>query len=280
LAHKVELRGEFFYADSNTNLEDLPAYDPLDDDAQEQFRRRLIFNTFGGPPLPNRFDPRLYAFRQGMQRYVTAPSTEIADDLTMGTVGFYQRFQTKRGLPGRERIVDLVRFDVETIIFANEDEANFGETIGPTRYDFRYHLGDRVSLLSDGYFDFFEEGLRSVSAGVMSSRPGLGDVYVGILSLEGPISSTVLRGQVDYRLNEKWAVSAGTTFDLGAIGNVGQQLALTRIGESMLVQAGITVDAGRDNVGFQFLVEPRFFSRRLGLFGGQSIPPPGLEGLE
>lgn len=281
LAHKTELRGEVFYADASENMDQLPLYDPLDDNAQEQFRRRFIFNTYGGV-LPPQYDPRTYAYRQGMQRYVTAPSQETADDLVQGRIGFHQRLQTKRGLPGRERIVDLVRFDVDTLLFLKEeDEANFGETIGPTRYDFRYFVGDRVTLLSDGYFDFFDDGLRSASAGVMSSRPGLGDVYLGILSLQGPIDSTVLRGNIDYRLNEKWIVSAGATFDLGEIGNVGQQLALTRIGESALLRMGLTVDEGRDNVGFQFMVEPRFWpSRRLGELGGKLIPPPGIEGLE
>jgi hypothetical protein len=280
IAHKTELVGELFYADSNQNFDLLPAYDALDDDAQEQFRRRLLFNTFGGT-LPAQFDYRNYAFRQGMQRYVAAPSTEVADDLLQAKVGFNQRFQTKRGLPGRERIVDLVRLDVNTLLFANEDQSNFDEVIGPTRYDFRYHLGDRVSLLSDGYFDWFDNGLHSVSAGILTSRPGLGNVYLGILSLEGPISSTVLRGNLDYRLNEKWIASAGATFDLGEIGNVGQQFSLTRIGESMLVQLGMNVDAGRDNVGFQFMVEPRLWpKRRLGRLGGRLIPPPGIEGLE
>jgi hypothetical protein len=281
LAHKVELRGELFYADATENLDELPLYNPLDDDAQEQFRRRLIFNTFGGLPLDPRFDPRTFAFRNGMQRYVASPSPEIADDTLQSRIGLQQRLQTKRGLPGRERIVDLVRFDVSTTLFFNEDQENFGETIGPTRYDFRYHAGDRVTFLSDGYIDFFEDGLRSISAGVSSSRPGLGDVYVGVMSLEGPISSTVLHGQLDYRLNEKWITTAGATFDLGEIGNVGQQLALTRIGESLLLRLGITVDAGRDNVGFQFMLEPRFWpGRRLGQLGGQYIPPPGVEGLE
>ncbi len=279
LAHKAELTGDLFYADSDTNFQELPAYDPLDDDAQEQFRRRFLFNTFGGV-LPGQFDARNYAFRQGLQRNVTSPSTEIADDMLQARIGFNQRLQTKRGLPGRERIVDLLRFDIDTILFANEDQVNFGEVVGPTRYDFRYYAGDRVTLLSDGYFDWFDNGLHSISAGVMSSRPGLGDAYIGILSLEGPISSTVLRGQLDYRLNEKWIATAGATFDLGAIGNVGQQLAITRIGESMLVQMGITVDAGRDNVGFEFMVEPRIFARRLGRPGGKLIPPPGVAGLE
>jgi len=281
LAHKMEWRSDLFYADSDANLDDIPLYDPLDDDAQEQFRRRLIFNNFGGPPLPGKFDPRVFAFRQGMQRNVTSPSLPIADDLLQARLGLNQRWQTKRGLPGNERIVDLALLDMDILLFPEEDRDNFGETLGPARYDFRYHVGDRVTLLSDGYFDFFSEGLRSISAGIMSSRPGMGDVYVGFLSLEGPVSSSVLRGAIDYRLNEKWILGAGTTFDLGAVGNVGQNFSLTRIGESGLLRVGLNVDSGRDNVGIVFGFEPRFLpKRRIGNLGGQPIPPPGVEGLE
>jgi hypothetical protein len=280
IAHKVDWTAEYFYADSDANLDDLPLYDELDDNPQEQFRRRFIDETFGGT-LPVPFDPRSYALRHGFQRYVASPSDVIADDLQQFRAGLHQRWQTKRGLPGRERIVDLFQFDVDQIFFPDADRDNFGETIGPTTYDVRYHIGDRVSLLSDGYFDWFDEGLQSISAGVRSSRPGLGDIYVGLLSLQGPIESTVLRGAADYRLNEKWIASAATIYDFGNTGNVGQSLGVTRIGESMLVRLGVNVDAGRDNVGFAFAIEPRFWPRpKLGRIGGQLIPPPGVEGLE
>ena len=280
LAHKVELTGDYFFADSNSNLDQLPLYDALDDDAQEEFRRRFFYSTFGGA-LPTRFDPRNYAYRQGLQRYVTNPSEVIADDSMMAKLGLHQRWQTKRGVPGRERIVDLMQLDFDTTIFGKADRDNFGEPIGPTTYDFRYHLGDRVTLLSDGYADFFEDGLRSVSAGVRTSRPGVGDIYVGLMSLDGPINATVLRSTYDYRLNEKWIYSSQSTYDFGNTGNVGQTFSLTRIGESLLIRMGLDIDKGRDNVGFVFAVEPRFWpSRSLGSLGGQLIPPPGLEGLE
>ena len=280
LAHKVEFSGEYFYADSDTNLDDLPLYDPLDDDAQEEFRRRFFFNTFGGS-LPTRFDPRNFAYRQGLQRYVTNPSEVIADDAMQARLGVHQRWQTKRGAVGRERIVDLMRLDIDTTLFPDAERDNFGETVGPTTYDFRYHLGDRVTLLSDGYADFFDLGLRSVSAGVRTSRPGIGDIYAGLMSLEGPINSTVFRSSYDYRLNEKWIFTAANTYDFGSTGNVGQTLALTRIGESFLIRMGLDVDKGRDNVGFVFTVEPRFWpGRSIGSLGGQLLPPPGLEGLE
>ncbi len=280
LAHKLEWTAEYSYSDSDTNLDELPLYDPLDDNAQEQFRRRFIQDIYGGA-LPLRFDPRNYAFRHGFQNLVASPSDTIADDLQLIRLGLHQRWQTKRGLPGAERIVDLFQFDVDLMIFPEADRDNFGETLGPATYDMRYHVGDRVTLLSDGYVDFFDDGLRSISAGVRSSRPGVGDFYIGLMSLEGPISSTVLRTSLDYRLNEKWIASGGTTYDFGQTGNVGQTLALTRIGESALLRVGLNVDSGRDNVGIQFGIEPRFWPRpTLGRIGGALIPPPGVEGLE
>ena len=280
LAHKLDWTAEYFYADSDTNFEELPLYDPLDDDAQEQFRRRFIQDNFG-LFLPGEFDPRTFALRQGLQRNVTNPSDVIADDLEQFRLGLHQRWQTKRGLPGRERIVDLLQFDVDLTIFPDEDRDNFGEAVGPLTYDFRYHIGDRFTLLTDGYIDFFDDGLRSISAGLRSSRPGTGDWYIGLLSLEGPISSTVLRGSINYRVDEKWILSGGTTFDFGSTGNIGQSFGFTRIGESLLVRLGVNVDSGRDNVSAGFSFEPRFWpSKRLGRLGGALIPPPGVDGLE
>jgi hypothetical protein len=280
LAHKVEWRGDLLFAESDKEFADLPLYDQLDDDAQEHFRRRFFFNTFGTVQPPE-FDERRYALRHGLQGSITSPSTEIADDLFVGRLGLHQRWQTKRGLMGRERITDLVKFDVDLLLFPREDRDNFGESIGPALYDFRYHIGDRLSFLSDGYFDFFTDGLRSVSGGLLWSRPALGDVYLGILSLEGPISSTTLRGTVNYRLDDKWIVNANAAVDLGETGNIGQQFNLIRVGESMLVRVGLAVDAGRDNVSFQFGIEPRIWpKKKYGRLGGVPIPPPGVESIE
>lgn len=280
IAHKVTLESELFYADSSADLDRLPLYDPLDDNSQEHFRRRFIFNTFGGV-LPPEFDERNFAFRNGMQRWVTAASPEIVDDLSQARFGVNQRWQTKRGLPGQERIVDLVSFDTDFVFFPRAERDNFGEDIGAINYDFRYHVGDRLTLLSDGYFDVFSQGLKAVSAGAQISRPGRGDAYVGMLSLEGPISANILNGFTNYRMNDKWILSGGAAFDFGDTGTIGQNIALTRIGETALVRVGMNIDHGRDNVSFNFNIEPRFLpTARLGALGGELVPPAGLFGLE
>lgn len=280
LAHKISLESQFLYADTTQDLDLLPLYNPLDDNSQEHFRRRLVFNTFGGT-LPDEFDARNYAARQSMQRYVTAGSNEIVTDQLQSRVGLHQRLQTKRGIAGRERIADVVELDVDAILFGDKDRDNFGETIGGINYDFRYHIGDRVTLVSDGYYDLFETGLKATTIGGVISRPGRGEAYLGVTSLEGPISSTLLTTSVNYRMNEKWLATGGASYDFSGVGNIGQTLGITRIGESFLFRVGATIDYGRDNVSFQFALEPRFFQRRgLGVAGGQVIAPAGLYGLE
>lgn len=280
LAHKVTLKSDLFFADTNQDLNQFPLYDPLDDNAQEHFRRRFIFDTFGGA-LPDRFDERNYAVRSGMQRWVTASSGEIMDNTQQMRFGIDQRWQTKRGLPGRERIVDVFALDFGLTYFPRPERDNFGEDVGGMNYDMRYHVGDRLTLLSDGYADVFTDGLKTISLGANISRPGRGDGYIGILSIEGPISASILNGYVNYRLNEKWIVSSGAAYDFAQTGSIGQSLALTRVGETALIRVGMNVDTGRDNVSINFNIEPRFLpTRRLGQLGGQLIPPAGLFGVE
>jgi hypothetical protein len=287
LAHKIVLDGEYAYADAEENLDVFPLYDPVDDDANEHFRRRLYFNTFGGPAvlgLPNtpiQFDERYFAFRSGMQSWVTAPSLEIVDDLTYARVGVRQRWQTKRGLPGQERIVDWIVLDVEGTYFPEADRDNFGADVGLANYDFRWHVGDRLTLLSDGFADFFGQGLRTFSAGATISRPERGNAYLGFRSLEGPISGNILVGSFSYRMTEKWIATGGASFDFGNTGTIGQSFHLTRVGESALVRVGFNYDASRDNFGINLAIEPRFLpSARLGQVGGVTIPPAGAYGLE
>jgi hypothetical protein len=280
LAHKMSWESEFLWADTNKDLALLPLYNPIDDNSQEHFRRRLVFNTFSGV-LPNQFESTNYAARQSMQRYVSATSGEVVTDQLQTRMGLHQRLQTKRGRAGRERIADFVEFDIDAILFGKRKEDNFGEAIGAINYEFRYHVGDRVTMVSDGYYDMFEDGLMATSLGGIINRPGRGEAYLGVTSLEGPISALILQGTLNYRMNEKWLIAGGSTIDLRSTGSIGQSVAVTRIGESFLFRLGANIDYGRDNVSFVFALEPRFFQTKgLGAVGGQLISPAGIAGLE
>jgi len=286
LAHKVVFESEFLWADAEEDLSNFPLYEQLDDDAVEFFRRRFR-SAAGGYPFPGqasiplKFDERYFALRNGMQNWVTAPSTEIADDLMKVRLGVRQRWQTKRGLPGQERIVDWITLDVEGSYFPKADRDNFGQAFGLLDYNFHWHVGDRVTLLSDGFADLFTDGLRTFSLGGIITRPSRGSVYVGVRSIEGPISSNIITGSLSYRMSEKWILTGSASVDFGPTGNIGQTFGLTRIGESTLIRVGFNVDESRGNVGATIQIEPRFLSsRRLGYIGGVQIPPAGAYGLE
>lgn len=284
LAHKITLESDIYYADASEDIDRFPLYDPLNDDSLEHFQRRLYFNTFNGVPggyVPLKFDDRYYALRSGMQGWVTSPSTEIADDLTVARLGLSQRWQTKRGLPGQQRIIDWIVFDVHASLFPNADRDNFGESVGLIDYDFRWHIGDRFTLLSDGFADVFSSGLRTASIGGIVSRPEMGSLYVGFRTIDGPVQSNALTATANYRMNEKWILTAGSSYDFASTGNIGQILNLTRVGESFLIKLGFNWDVSRGNVGVNFSIEPRLLpSSKLGRVGGVQIPPAGVLGLE
>ena len=284
LAHKVTFDTEFLYADASQDIGELPLYHALDDDAQEFFRRRFAFDTFGivaGMDTPLAFDERFFAHRFGMQSYVTSPAQEIADDLMLVRTGIRNRWQTKRGFPGEARVIDWITFDVQASWFPRATRDNFGADVGLVDYDFAWHIGNRLSLVSDGYFDFFSQGLRTVSLGAHMSRPGVGDMYVGFRSMEGPISSNVLNAAISYRMSDKWLVRGGSSIDFGGAGNIGQSFSLVRLGESFLVRVGVNVDVSRGNTGFAFAIEPRFLPNgKLGFVGGRALPPASSNYLE
>ena len=281
LAHKVVFDAEFSYADANEDLADLALYDPLDDTSIIEFRRRLFNGTLPPTITDIKFDPRFYAFRTGLQGWVTSPVTEIADDLLALRLGMRHRWQTKRGGPGRQHLVDWLTFDMNATYFPDQNRDNFGQVFGLVDYDVRWHLGDRFTVLSDGAADFFGDGLRMANAGVLLNRPSRGNAYLGVRSINGPINSNVLLGSYSYRLSPKWISTAGASYDFGDAGGIGQSFSMTRIGESMLVTMGMNYDRSKDNFGIQFLVEPRFLPKlRLTRQTGIDIPPAGAFGLE
>lgn len=293
LAHKVVFDAEFSYSDASRDLNQFPLYDEIDDDSIEDLRRRLFFTPFGGtlagtyytPGAPStidpKFDPRFYALRYGLHEWVTAPSSEIADDLMAVRAGMHHRLQTKHGGPGEEHVVDWITFDANATWFPDSQRDNAGADVGLLDYDFRWFLGDRFSILSDGYADTFGDGLRTASVGMLITRPATGNFYLGFRAATGLFEADVVTAAVNYRATEKWIMSASSSVDFGPTGNIGQSFGVTRIGESLLTHVGVNANASRGTVGAQFLIEPRFLPRlNTTKQTGIEIPPVGAYGLE
>ncbi len=290
LAHKVLWTAEFTTSQANQDLTSLPLYDLLDDASVLAWRRMFLTTTFGLPNdvlLPNglpylpKFDERFYALRSGLQDWVTSPSTEIAGDLTALRLGAEQRWQTKRGPADDPHIIDWITLDTDVTVFPDPIRDDFGSAVGLANYNFVWHAGDRLTFLSSGLFDFFDQGQKIVSVGGFLDRPPRGSLYAGLDFLEGPMDHQILTVSYSYRMSPKWMSTLGTTYDFGSDGNLGEFFNITRIGESFLVTAGFNVDVSRGVVGATVLVEPRFMPwNRLGNLTGAQVPPAGIVGLE
>ncbi len=291
LAHKIVWEAEFSYANSTQAIEQFPLYDQIDDDTINQYRRNIPYWDYGAipgqaTPLPapfvfgpsNKYDPRTYAVRRGMGGWVTGP-TEIANDLTVFRLAARQRWQTKRGPVGNRRIIDWILFDVDGELFPTTSQ-NFGQTMGLWQYDFRWHVGDRTTILSTADVDFFTGGQQLFTVGALLNRTPRGSFYIGFNEFGGPIDASVLTGSYTYRMSPKWASSFGTALNLKGM-NIGQNFQLVRIGESFLMTFGFNYDYSRNNVGVSFNLEPRFLSRtQFASRTGLDIPMAGAYGLE
>jgi hypothetical protein len=196
-------------------------------------------------------------------------------------MGVEQKWQTKRGPESNRHIIDWVTLDTNMTLFPNYDRDNFGQAAGLLDYNCSWHVGDRLTLLSSGIFDFFNQGQQIVTIGGYLTRPPRGSLYAGLQILQGPIDSKALSLSYTYWMSPKWVSSVGATIDLGSQGNIGESFTITRVGESFLISAGFNVDAARNDVGVALAIEPRFLPKnRLGSVGGAQIPPAGAFGLE
>ena len=239
LAHKVIFDVQASVTGSNQDLNRFPLYDELDDDSIEDFRRRLFFSPFGGPhsarsslartTFPVRRRPSIRNSIRVSTRSVTVCKTGSPRRPTKSpttwppfALGMHHRLQTKRGAPGEEHIVDWVTFDANATWFPNADRDNAGAAVGLLDYDFRWNIGDRTSILSDGYADTFGDGLKTASIGLLINRPARGNFYIGFRAADGVFVADVLNATVNYRMTDKWIGSASSSIDFGPAGNIGQ----------------------------------------------------------
>ena len=286
IAHKIDFSGDFSISQSTSNLNNLPLYDQLNDDSIQHFERRFEFNTFGPfgllaipvANLPLQFDPRYYALRRGADEWVTGP-TEIAGDQTVLRFDVDQRWQTKRGAPGDEHIIDWITLDTTAEVFPDAKQ-NYGSNLGQVTYDFHWFIGDRVTVVSTAADDFFSGGERMFTIGAFLSRPPRGSFYIGYFSLEGPMRQESITTSYVYRMTPKWAMTLSSSFNLVPNTDLSESITITRIGESFLMTVGVNADASRGTVGASFMLEPRGFGPNVLSRRGLDVPPAGASGLE
>jgi lipopolysaccharide export system protein LptA len=285
LNHKVNFDVDFRSAYSNVHLNRIGVQDDLDDNTYEFTRRYFALTNYAGGILPPQYDPRLLTLRRAISPI--AGTTDIQDTIMTMKLGLHQRLQTKRGPEGKRRIIDYMVLDVTTTYFPNERRDNFGKSFGQNMYNFEWFIGDRTSIISTGWFEFWNVqgdpillatprrsndpfGLDVIQTGISISRPPRGNVYIGYSIINtGPITTSAVTATYGYWLSPKWYSSFSTIYDFGNAILLGSTVAITRIGADFLTSVGLSVDPQRNNYTFNFEITPRFSPNvRFGSAGG------------
>jgi hypothetical protein len=284
LNNKVSLFTDTRFAWSNVNLNSIAVQDDLDDNTYEYVRRYLALTSFTGGILPSPYDPRHLILRQTLSP-ITG-TTDVQASIDTVQLGIHQRLQTKRGPIGRRRIVDYMTLDASTTYFPNSQRDNFSTPWGQAMYNWQWYIGDRTSIVSAGWFDFFKlvgstplnnnmttgynpNGLNIITSGISISRPPRANLYFGYSIIDtGPIKTSAANVSVSYWLSPKWFGTYSTSYDFGDAILLGTTFAFTRIGADYLTTVGLTVDPQRSSYMFAFQIVPRLGNMRSGSASG------------
>jgi hypothetical protein len=258
LYHKVVVGGNYYYARSDTPYAQLPQFDRLNDDTTDytyRYARPVQPQLVPGPagvalatsPI---FDIQQYAIRRLVDNRV-----DTLDSINVLQGNVRQRLQTKRGYPGLEHTVDVATLDVSASYFPEANRDNYGKPFAFLEYNGLWNVGDRVSVLSSGWFDPFEFGTRYWNVGLSLDRPDRTNFYLGYRQTD-PLNSKAVVGSIGYQLSRRYYTTLGVSYDFGIQQALTNSVSLTRTGSDVTITVGVTYNALVNNFGVQFLVIP------------------------
>jgi len=299
LNHKIDFVADYRDAYSNVPLNSLGVQDDLDDNSYEYTRRYFALTNYGGGILPPQYDPRFLILRRGLSP-ITG-TTDIQASINTLKLGIHQRLQTKRGQEGKRHITDYMVFDLDTTYFPQSARDNFNKPFGQNFYNYEWYIGDRTSIVSYGWFEFFKVtgdpysqnnnrlrndpfGLHIVTTGLSITRIPKGNIFIGYTVVNtGPISTSALNAAYSYWMSPKYFMTAGTSYDFGNGLLLGASGSLTRIGADYLTSVGLAVSPLQHSYQFVFEITPRLspnLKLGSGAGGGLTRPDPRFATVE
>lgn len=278
LFHKIVFAGNYYNVYSNTEINQLPQLDRLNDDTTDQALRDIRprqpqLNPANAANLmnSNEFNPQFYALRRLVDTRV-----DSLQFLNVFQFDVRQRLQTKRGFPGNQHIIDWMILDVGASVFPQANRDNFGETFGILYYDWTWNVGDMTSLVSSGWADPIGGGPRVFNIGANFMRSDRTNLYLGYRELD-PLNSKAVIGGITYVLSAKYAVTGSSIYDFGVNTQV-NTLALSRIGTDLTMTLGISYNSILQNFGVNFIILPNLFGRSGNPMAAMNTLTPGAPG--
>jgi hypothetical protein len=277
--HKIVASVNGFFARASDPYTKLPQLDRLNDDITDQALRdfRPQFPVVNGNgyflATSKLFDPQVYAIRRLVDNRIdTLDSIEVVQ----GEID--QRWQTKRGYPGAQHIIDWMTLDLSFSYFPDSQRDNFGKPFAFLQYNYLWNIGDRTALESTGWWDPMNdiptafgvkgEGPVVWTIGMYFNRPDRTNFYLGYREIE-PVQSRAVTASVTYVFSPKYAMTLTTSYDFGISQALTNSILFTRIGTDLQVSLGVNYNAFQNSFGLLVEVVPNLvpLNRRYGAIG-------------
>jgi hypothetical protein len=255
--HKIVFTGNYYIAGASDPYSLFPQLDRLNDDVNDYSLRYMtplqpFFNPNNGLALQTSptYNAQLYAIRQLVMNRV-----DTLNDIQELQFDVRQRWQTKRGFPGQEHIVDWMTLDLKATLFPAPKRDDFNSTFGMISYDWDWNIGDRTALTSSGWIEPETNGARFFSFGAYLNRTDRTNLFLGYRQID-PLESKAVTAAISYVFSPKYAITASTTYDFGTNEALSNSLVLTRMGSDVQVSLGVTYNALTSSFGVTFEIVP------------------------
>ena len=217
----------------------------------------------------------LYNLQVYSIRRLLLSRADTLDDVEVLQMDLRQRWQTKRGYPGQQHVIDWMILDLSASYFPDAGRDNFGESFAFLEYDWLWNLGDRTALASYGWVDPIEHGPRVYTVGVFLERPDRTNFFFGYRHID-PVESRAVTGAISYVFSPKYAMTASSTYDFGTNESQSNSLFFTRMGSDLALSLGVTYNALQNNFGVLLEILPNVvpLTRRMpgtALVGSQQL---------
>lgn len=200
-------------------------------------------------------------------------------DVTAVQVALRQRWQTKRGAPGRRRSVDFFTWNIEAnlfdtgrdevivptgaglasaagfrgLFFASEPEASLARDGINT--DAQWRISDTTALVGDAAYSLESDDLVTVAAGMTVTRDDRLSYSIGGRYVE-PLDLTLAVGSINYNLSQRYSIAAAASYDVDVNDVRNTTVLITRRFDRFFVNVGLYLDRIDDDSGIRFMVAP------------------------
>ena len=208
------------------------------------------------------------------------PSVDALNDVQALQLALRQRWQTKRGGPGRWRSVDFLSLDVYTNLFANQPDARLRDPVGfrsvflqaepeysaprnTANVDATWRISDTTAVLSSVVHNLDREKLATANIGVAVTRDERLTYFIGTRYIS-ELNSNQATFEASYKLDRKYSVNGSESIDLAQNRNVYYNAQIIRQFDNFSASVNVSYDQSTNQSRFGFSVSPNGLARGLG----------------